>query len=220
MVREDQVKAWRHVADDLGIDVEAPCEIALSDGTTIRGTALVKQFGAPKGTVAHPDHVFRDHVKALLQDGYTCSVITIPTVEQYRRGMMDDVLMDWGWCGTAQSRPRWMAEAFRFQSRLWNRIGAQLGVAVVAPWTMRLESGTEIVAAALIKNFGAEKGTLVTIDGGISETQCALLSRNGYAISYAILDPLEEGLEGLVYVLSEMGWSGAPEEMPAWLKDG
>lgn len=51
----DQVTAWREVAAQLGIAIDAPCEIRLADGTRVHASAHIKGFGAENGMIASPD---------------------------------------------------------------------------------------------------------------------------------------------------------------------
>ena len=218
VLHDDQVEAWRHVAKKLGIAVVSPCDIALSNGQTVRVTALVEQFGCPKGIVADPEYGLIEHNEAFSADGYGISIVSIPTVDELGPDSLHTMLMDWGWNDAAGPRPGWLVQAFGDQSRKWRELGAELGFTVVAPWRLNID-GAEAVAIALIKNFGSEKGTLVITDRNISEAQAERLAGEGYVFSDTTLDLSETGHDSAVYILSERGWAGAAEKKPKWIMD-
>jgi len=180
--RDDQVEAWRYAAEKLGIAVVSPCDIALSNGQTVRVTALVEQFGNTKGMAVDPEYALVEYSVALLHDGYGFSIVTIPAVDAFLPNSLHTILMDWGWNDAAGPRPHWMIEAFGDQSRKWREIGTELGFTVVAPWRAYLD-GAEAAAVALIEEFGSERGTLVIVDDNLSEAQAEKLGRDGYAFS-------------------------------------
>jgi hypothetical protein len=102
----DQVKAWNEVAQDLGIQIDAPCEIQLPDGTRIKATAHIKQFGAENGMIVDPVFaVLRPYTKALLANGYGFSAMSLGV----NREDLVDVFVDWSW-SAPEPPPVWYSE--------------------------------------------------------------------------------------------------------------
>jgi hypothetical protein len=91
--RTDQISAWRDAGLALDIEVIAPCKLALSDGSALEATALVK-VGPPNGVVVDPDwDVLQPHADRLVADGYGFSAVTL---DGGTEGLVD-MLQDWGW---------------------------------------------------------------------------------------------------------------------------
>ena len=103
----NQLNAWNKVAAALGIRVDAPCEIQLPDGTWVRATAHVKQFGDKNGMIVDPHwNVLEPYAKVLEVHGYGFSAIEIDLDHE---GLIE-VLADWGWSGPGPV-PAWLPEA-------------------------------------------------------------------------------------------------------------
>jgi hypothetical protein len=102
----NQVNAWNKAAAALGIKVDAPCEIQLADGTYVRATAHVKQFGDKNGMMVDPDwNILEPHAKALEVHGYGFSAIEIDLDHE----SLIEVLADWGW-SAPEPEPPWLSE--------------------------------------------------------------------------------------------------------------
>ncbi len=107
----DQVKAWRDLATEFGIEVIAPCNIRLKDGSRVQATAHVKQFGAANGMIIDPDYaVLMPHKDALIANGYGYS--TVELSEQSDRAMTIEMLADWSW-SSPQPHPPWLPQLDR-----------------------------------------------------------------------------------------------------------
>lgn len=107
-VETSEVQFWRKVSADLGINVIAPFETNLSDGTSYSAPALVESFGTKRGMVVAADYaVIEPFQEKLLADGYGFSCIE-GSVEGYSRVSMIKVLKDWGWHGAPKSKPIWL----------------------------------------------------------------------------------------------------------------
>jgi hypothetical protein len=105
----DEVAFWRMVADDLGIDIVAPFELALSDGSRLRVAALVKDFGPPSGMLVAFDYgTLKPYAKEVVESGYGYSAQLGNSPGGYNRATMVDVLKDWGWSGAEEKRPSWL----------------------------------------------------------------------------------------------------------------
>jgi hypothetical protein len=101
------------------------------------------------------------------------------------------------------------------QSKLWLTVAEQLGIEVVAPLVMRLDDGADLRAAALIKNFGARNGMVVDPDWHtLSPVRTALFTGD---YGYSAVNISGYALSAVVEILSDWGWTGAPDDYPAWL---
>jgi hypothetical protein len=98
-------QAWRDAADDLGIRVIAPFDVATEPGETITYEAFIPDFGGPAGTVTGVlDDPFPDPVRA--SRGYYASNLG-PSYQQYRRDHFIATLNDWQWFGDERLKPNW-----------------------------------------------------------------------------------------------------------------
>ena len=99
---------WTQVSSDLGIDVIAPFEITLLDGTLLKVVALVKNFGAKNGMLVASDYdAVKPYKQKIVDSGYGYATNVGRSPEQYNRASMIDVLKDWGWTGPEGRRPSW-----------------------------------------------------------------------------------------------------------------
>jgi hypothetical protein len=103
----EQVSAWREAAEDLGVMVEAPFELAA--GRTYRCVGRVKQFGSSIGVlIARMDDEDIDEVrKAAKNLGLYCSAIYPTAYRTYERDLFIATLDDWAWFGPAELAPAW-----------------------------------------------------------------------------------------------------------------
>jgi hypothetical protein len=107
----DQIQAWLGIAAELDIEVVAPCDIRLNDGSRVLATAHVKSFGFEKGMVVDPDYdVLRPHKDALIANGYGYSAVKIGLTSD--RDSVIGMLADWGW-NSARPRPVWLPKLDR-----------------------------------------------------------------------------------------------------------
>ena len=101
-----EIAAWHAAANDLGIEIMAPCEVDLGQFGVLHATALVRNFGAKNGMVADPAwSVLEPFSDALLEAGYGYSCIGFG---EYERAGTIDVLRDWGWAGSHRTKPQWL----------------------------------------------------------------------------------------------------------------
>ena len=104
---ENIVKAWQMAADDLGLDIQAPYEVDLSNGEKITAPVLISNFGGEKGMlILTDDDVFWKHHETLTDRGFGVSVSEETT--PYDRDEFIDMLSDWGWEGGPDNRPVWL----------------------------------------------------------------------------------------------------------------
>jgi hypothetical protein len=89
----DQIDAWRAVGSRFGIEVNAPCEITLSDGSRFNATALVR-VGPPNGMVVDPRWAtLEPYADRLVSDGFGFSAVAIDG----DLASVVEMLKDWGW---------------------------------------------------------------------------------------------------------------------------
>ncbi|MBV9569830.1 MAG: hypothetical protein JO056_01135 [Alphaproteobacteria bacterium] len=104
---------WTEIANALGLEIQSPVEVALSDGTTLHAPVLLKNFGAEKGMILFEgirDDIFElNEVLVSLGYGFSC-------LSSYRENEPVDlegakeVLADWEWSGPPNQRPAWLAD--------------------------------------------------------------------------------------------------------------
>ncbi len=100
----EEVNRWRTLASRLGVEVIAPATI-LVEGESVTFTALLPQFGAANGMIAHPDwETIEPHADALLKLGYGYSAVTLGSDvdDEGARAM----LRDWSW-SASEPTPQW-----------------------------------------------------------------------------------------------------------------
>lgn len=94
-----------------------------------------------------------------------------------------------------------------------------LGLDVVAPCTVKLAPGKEVVATALIRGFGARNGMLVVEDYQQVEELLEAIRMAGFGFS--VLRGRREGaaldVDGFINVLRDWGWNGDQGTEPNWL---
>ena len=90
-VEADQISRWLAAGERIGFEVTAPCKLVLSDGATLKATALVK-VGPPKGMVIDPEwSVLEPYAEQLVGDGFGYSAVTIGDDD----ADLTDMLRDW-----------------------------------------------------------------------------------------------------------------------------
>jgi hypothetical protein len=96
---------WRQLGNHLGIEVVSPF-VFESDQGLVEFTALLPQFGAPRGMVVDGDwEVMGPHADALSDAGYGFSCCEGGEYDDNDPPL--DMLRDWGWSGTAP-KPDWL----------------------------------------------------------------------------------------------------------------
>jgi hypothetical protein len=102
-------QAWQRAADALGVEIEGPLQVKIDDGFVIDAGLLVKQFGAPVGTLVTPTtEQWWGRFEQLRALGLTASSFG-PYDDGEEANVEDvmDVLSDWGWCGEGPA-PSWL----------------------------------------------------------------------------------------------------------------
>ncbi|HEY8571837.1 hypothetical protein [Phenylobacterium sp.] len=86
----EQTRRWLAAGRRLGLEVIAPCQLILSNGSKLEATALVK-VGPPKGMVVDPAwSVLEPHAHQLVAEGFGYSAVTIGEDDD-----LSDLLRDW-----------------------------------------------------------------------------------------------------------------------------
>ena len=123
MVKDPVSLAWREAAMDLGIEVVAPFEIVLEDGTRETFPALIKHFGRPLGTVVEMHLTDGDRFWRLsaiaAAAGYYYSQLNPEAYGSYSRPTFIDALVDWGWADPSVAPPQWYQEAVEKSVVCW-----------------------------------------------------------------------------------------------------
>ena len=106
-------KNWQKAMLDLGLDIVAPFKLQLQGDIKLCAVFLVKDFGAPKGTLVFTNYneigPFRSELHQL---GYTASVFDRPSdEEEYKIEDFISLLCDWGWSGDPNAVPEWVVDA-------------------------------------------------------------------------------------------------------------
>ncbi len=103
----------------------------------------------------------------------------------------------------------------------WKQVGEDLGLKVEAPFKLALENGITLELDALVRNFGAPSGMLITADFKKVEKIDELLTKMGYGFS-TMPHPSEyydHDSEGFKHILKDWGWSGDPDLIPTWFNE-
>ena len=102
-------RAWLDAAEDLGITVVAPYELAdITSGITAAAVAWIANFGSAAGIVVAPRQARQDQVRVLAHArGPYCSFINEESYARYDRDLFLATLNDWGWFGDPADAPEW-----------------------------------------------------------------------------------------------------------------
>jgi hypothetical protein len=103
-----EILFWQRVANHLGINVVTPFEVSFGDGSRLRVSALVKNFGYAKGMLVDADYkLLEPHLRKIIESGYGYSAFG-SAPENFDRLSIIEVLKDWGWSGPPEQRPDWL----------------------------------------------------------------------------------------------------------------
>lgn len=103
------VQAWERAARALGVRIEGPVQIRVSDTLTLEADMLVHDFGACRGMLISASYDRYQHVMSDLDAmGYGFSSFgPYPDGVECTPGDMVEVLSDWGWAGPGEG-PAWL----------------------------------------------------------------------------------------------------------------
>ena len=97
-----QIEQWRRVSNALGIVVQSPAMIVI-EGRALTFTALLPDFGAPKGLIADPEwEAIGPHAAVLIANGFGYSCVAIEETSDFLA-----MLRDWGWAAK-KPKPEWL----------------------------------------------------------------------------------------------------------------
>ena len=109
-----------------------------------------------------------------------------------------------------------MSAGERAVAAAWRAAAADLGIAVVAPFTLTTSHGAAYSFPALVQGFGTPSGTLICVQ----ERQSALrelVEQNGYrCVGLCTDDYTEYHRELFVWLLDDFEWVGPASKRPAW----
>ena len=103
--------------------------------------------------------------------------------------------------------------------QLWQMAAKDLGLNIIAPFTLELSSAVKIEAELLLKNFGASKGMIVFNKYDQVAPYVDEIVNAGYGFS--VLEEPDKNRKyiknGFIEMLGEWGWSGCRDKKPSWL---
>lgn len=101
----------------------------------------------------------------------------------------------------------------------WEMAASDLGLDLVVPYCLVLDSGIELNALFLVKDFGSPKGMLIFSHYEQIESCSDYVLSAGYG--FAVLDmPSESEVydrDEFIEVLLDWGWSGEDKKRPDWV---
>jgi hypothetical protein len=100
-----ELNYWQRLGNHLGIEVISPFVFPSNQGP-VEFTALLTQFGAPRGMVVDADYdVIRPHAEALRDAGYGYSCCGGGEYDEGKPPL--SMLKDWTW-SSEDPRPNWL----------------------------------------------------------------------------------------------------------------
>lgn len=102
--------AWRLAAASLGVVISGPMRLELEADLAIDVDILFHEFGAPRGTLVIPVGGTPPFwQQTAYRAGYAISEFNPPPPGYvYSVEQLQYLLSDWGWCGSADSKPSWL----------------------------------------------------------------------------------------------------------------
>jgi hypothetical protein len=107
------VSHWAEIASALGLRIQSPVEVALSNGRTVCAPVLLPDFGYENGMLLFegiPSDIFEiGEGLVALGYGYSC-LGPYRENEAVNLESTKEVLADWTWSGPQDERPAWLAD--------------------------------------------------------------------------------------------------------------
>ena len=101
------IEAWQSAARDLGIEIVVPFAVRTARGSRLEADLLVKDFGAPRGTlVSATEDALGPLGQEIVDEGFSYSVFYADDFA-YDRKHFTGILNDWRWTGPENRRPSW-----------------------------------------------------------------------------------------------------------------
>ena len=104
----------------------------------------------------------------------------------------------------------------------WMNAADALGLDVLSPFELVLPGGETLRVPLLVRNFGAKNGMLVVGDYALVRSHQQEIADLGFGFS--VLEASRPDADecqvrnGMIEMLSDWGWAGAPEQRPTWMK--
>ena len=101
----------------------------------------------------------------------------------------------------------------------WQKAAKDLSLQLIAPFNLMLNSGYELKALFLVKQFGAPRGMLILEEFDDIAPHMDEIENAGYGFSILEepFDNEEYDKVGYVELLEDWGWSGDMKDKPNWL---
>ena len=126
-----------------------------------------------------------------------------------------------GWCrildlcdDSARTTPSLIQFGMVNKQASWLAVAADLGVQIIAPYTVELGE-CHVTFAALFPQFGGPSGIVADPEWSVIKPYVALLALAGFR--YSCVDLSGSNHENMREMLTDWGWTGAPENKPGWL---
>ncbi|MEI6788557.1 MAG: hypothetical protein WCL49_08775 [bacterium] len=100
-------------------------------------------------------------------------------------------------------------------AKAWLQAGRELGVEVVAPFSLRSPAGEVVEYIALVRNFGTDKGMLLLADFG-AKGSMQLAQAEGFSFSCLSESYAEFDRQRFIDALNDWGWTGSDKQAPNW----
>ena len=103
---------------------------------------------------------------------------------------------------------------------LWQVAASDLGFVVDGPVTIEV-GGTRMSVPVFVEGFGAVRGMLIVTSYSDVKPHIEALAHAGFGYS-VMSEPRQNETydrESFIEMLSDWGWSGSPQERPAWVVD-
>ncbi len=102
---------------------------------------------------------------------------------------------------------------------VWTEAANDLGLCIIAPFTLVLDSGNKINARLLLKGFGHTIGMIIVTDYSSISPFTDEIIYSGYGYSTLSEPEMNECYDRQYFIdmLQDWGWSGSNELRPKWL---
>ena len=109
MLESNLQKQWKVISSKLGLEVEMPFEITLSNEKMIPVEVLLKNFGAKNGICIVSDYEkISEFADEIYNAGFGFSTLSDPEENEIVDiESIKEMLRDWGWSGIGE-KPNWL----------------------------------------------------------------------------------------------------------------
>lgn len=100
----------------------------------------------------------------------------------------------------------------------WQSAAKDLGIEIIAPYTLMLASGASVKADLLVREFGSLRGMLVSAsEDDLGALEDGLVAE-GYSYSAFVGDELVYDRRHFIDILNDWHWNGPDDKRPVWSK--